>query len=294
LSAAAGDIRAARPVYLAAGLALLCIILLFAMILAFALPVFVQKGGGGVLSFNWQPARGEFGILAMLTGSVLLSFSTLLLAWPMSLAVCCWILDGRPGFRRGAARGLLRFMTAIPTVVYGCAAVFLLTPLLRFGLGGSGLCWLGAALMITLLILPTMALILEAGLKPRLESICPGGLALGFTRLELLWFFILPQSRKTLVAAALLGFGRAIGDTLLPLMLAGNAPQVPGGPLESLRTLTAHMALVTSNEVGGAAYNSLFTAGALLLVINTAVSLAARRLEKRREESAAAPRGGRM
>lgn len=287
------DKKAAMPVYIAAGMALLCITLLFAMIFAFALPVFMQQGHGGVFIWNWQPYQGEFGILSMLTGSLLLSFSTLLLAWPLSLAVCCRILDRKPDFLSGLVQGVLRCMTAIPTVVYGFAAVFLLTPLIRSGLGGSGMCWLSAVLMLTLLILPTMALILEAGLKPRLECLCPGGPALGFTRFELLWFFILPASRKTLVAAALLGFGRAIGDTLLPLMLAGNAPQVPGSLLESMRTLTAHMALVTANEVGGSAYNSLFTAGALLLGINAAVSLAARRLEKTSAESSAVPSGDR-
>lgn len=267
------------PVYLAAGMALLCIMLLFAMILAFAAPVFLRPGSGGVFTWNWQPYQGEFGILPMLAGSLLLSLSTLLLAWPLSLAVCCWTLERKPGPLLVLARGLLRFMSAIPTVVYGFAAVFLLTPLIRNGLGGSGMCWLAAALMLTLLILPTMTLILEAGLKPRLESLCPGGIALGLTKLEILWFVILPLSRKTLLAALLLGFGRAVGDTLLPLMLAGNAPQLPGGLLDGLRTLTAHMALVTANEVGGSAYNSLFAAGALLLGINAAVSLAARRLE---------------
>ena len=280
------------PVYVATGVALLCIAAMFAIILAFALPAFMKKGGG-VFTWNWQPYQGEFGILPMLAGSLLLSFSTLLLAWPLSLAFCCWILDRKPGLLRGLAQWLLRFMAAIPTVVYGFAAVFLLTPLIRSGLGGSGMCWLGVALVLTLLILPTMTLILEAGLKPRLEGLCPGGLALGFTRLELLWFFILPLSRKTLAAAALLGFGRAIGDTLLPLMLAGNAPQIPGGLLESMRTLTAHMALVTSNEVGGSAYNSLFMAGALLLAINAAVSLAARRMEKNFGENPTAHSGGR-
>lgn len=284
MSGSADGLRAALPVYLAAGLALLCIGLLFAMLLAFALPVFLQPGGAGVFTWTWRPYQGEYGILPMFAGSLLLSFSTLLLAWPLSLAVCCWTLDRKPGLLRTLVRGLLRFMTAVPTVVYGFAALFLLTPLIRAALGGSGLCWLTAALMLTLLILPTMTLILEAGLRPRLDGLCPGGPALGFTRLELLWFFVLPLSRKTLVAAALLGFGRAVGDTLLPLMLAGNAPQVPGGLLESLRTLTAHMALVTANEVGGSAYNSLFAAGALLLGVNAAVSLAARRLEKRPAE----------
>lgn len=90
-------------------------------------------------------------------------------------------------------------------------------------------------------------------------------------------------------SSAVLGFGRAVGDTLLPLMLAGNAPQVPESLTASLRALTAHMALVTSNEVGGAAYNSLFMAGVLLLAVNAAVSLTVRRLERR--ERAAATRG---
>ena len=72
--------------------------------------------------------------------------------------------------------------------------------------------------------------------------------------------------------------GRALGDTLIPLMLAGNAPQAPLALGDSLRTLTAHMALVTANEVGGAAYNSLFAAGALLLLITAVTSLALRRL----------------
>ena len=150
--------------------------------------------------------------------------------------------------------------------------------LARSWLGGSGFCWAAAAVVLALLTLPTMVLILEAGLGPRLEKLCPGGLAVGLDRLELLCFFVLPKSRNTLLAAALLGLGRAFGDTLIPLMLAGNAPQVPLALGDSLRTLTAHMALVTANEVGGAAYNSLFAAGALLMLITAAVSLALRRL----------------
>lgn len=262
----------------AAGIALLGIGLLFVMVVSFALPAFTGQGKGGVFTWVWNPYQGDFGILPMLTGSVLLAVSSLLLAWPLALLVTCWTLT-RPGSPPVlVVRGLIRLMTAVPTVVYGFAAVFLLTPLVRGLLGGSGMCWLSAALMLTLLVLPSMALILEAGLGPRLEKLCTGGLAVGFDRMDLLWFFVLPGTRKTLIAAALLGFSRAAGDTLLPLMLAGNAPQVPDALSGGLRTLTAHMALVTANEVGGAAYNSLFAAGALLLGVNAVVSLCLRRL----------------
>lgn len=273
-------------VVLAAGMALCGVGLLFAMTLAFALPALVEQGPGGVFSWSWRPYQGEFGILPMLCGSLLLAGSALLVGWPLALALCCWNLTAPAGLLRAVTRGVIRLMTAVPTVVYGFAAVFLLTPLVRRGLGGTGMSWLSAALMLCLLALPGMVLIMEAGLRPRLERLCPGGLAVGLTRLELLWFVVIPSARSTLLAAAVLGFGRAVGDTLLPLMLAGNAPQVPGALTESLRTLTAHMALVTANEVGGAAYDSLFAAGALLLAVNAGASLLLRRLTGRASEGA--------
>lgn len=268
---------------LSAAMAVGGIVLLFLMIIAFALPVFTGGGEGGPFSWVWAPGKGLFGIMPMLVGSLLLGTSGLLLGWPLAFALCCWLLcPERPaGQGRGLARtlvsGLVRMMTAIPTVVYGFAAVFLLAPLIRLGLGGTGFCWLTAAIMLALLILPTEVLVLQAGLGERLERVALAGGAMGMGRLELLWHVVLPEARGTLVSSAVLGFGRAVGDTMLPLMLAGSAPVVPDSLLNSLRTLTAHMALVTSNEVGGAAYDSLFMAGMFLLVINAAVSFGVRR-----------------
>ena len=278
----------------AAGVALLGMGLLFVMILVSALPALwplsAPQGGGGVFSGTWQPYEGHFGILPMICGSLLLAVSALALAWPLALALCCHTLTSPRSPLVKPVRCCVRFMAAVPTVVYGFAAIFLVTPFIRAGLagiggGGSGFCWLTAALMLALLALPAMVLVLEAALAPRLERLCPGGLALGFTRLELLYFFVFPASRRALLAAGLLGFGRALGDTLLPLMLAGNAPQLPSGLTDSLRSLTAHMALVTANEVGGAAYNSLFAAGALLLLVSAGTSLGFRRLRGVAEEA---------
>lgn len=256
--------------------------LLFLMVVAFALPAFVQGGGGGPFSWSWAPGRGEFGILPMVAGSLAVGFSAVVPGWIMGVCLCAWLLcppcGGRPGVLRSLVGGLVRVMTAVPTVVYGFAAVFLLAPSIRMGLGGSGFSWLTASIMLSVLILPTVVLVVQAGLRPRLEAVALSGAALGMSRFELMWFLVLPSSRATLLSAAVLGFGRAVGDTMLPLMLAGNAPVMPDSMLSSLRTLTAHMALVTSNEVGGAAYDSLFMAGLLLLVINAAVSLVIHRM----------------
>lgn len=266
--------------YVAAGCVLLGIILLFAMVLVFAFPALMEQETTGILSWDWNPYQGKFGILPMLAGSLMLSFSSLLVAYPLALGVSSFSVTTRSVFGRVLVHGLIRFMTAIPTVVYAFVGIVLLTPIIRNAIGGSGLSWLTATLVLALLILPTIVLVLEAGLQPRLDSLCPGGLAIGLSRFELLWFFVFPQAKNTFVGAGLLGFGRAIGDTLIPLMLAGNAPLVASGLSESLRTLTAHMALVTANEVGGAAYSSLFMAGAFLLAINAVVSFASRRMLK--------------
>lgn len=267
-------------VYGATACVLGSIVLLFGMILVFAFPAVMEQGDTGILSWHWNPYQGKFGILPMLAGSLMLSCSALAVAYPLALGVCSFAITTRLGYARVFLYGLVRFMTAIPTVVYAFVGMVLLTPIIRNAMGGSGLSWLTATLVLALLIVPTIVLVLEGGLKPRLDSLCPGGLAVGLDRFELLWFFVFPQSRATFVGAGLLGFGRAVGDTLVPLMLAGNAPLVASGLGESLRTLTAHMALVTANEVGGAAYSSLFMAGAFLLAINAVVSVASRRLLK--------------
>ncbi|MBV7690779.1 ABC transporter permease subunit [Limnobaculum sp. M2-1] len=266
--------------------------LIFFMVIAFALPVFTSNYGSDdieLFSWHWNPVKNQFGILPMIAGSVLLSVSAVALAWPLALGLCSWLLNSSAPYSSVSRRllfrpvaGLVRFMTAVPTVVYGFVAIFLLVPLIREAMGGgSGLNWLSAALVLSLLLLPTMVLVMEAGLRPRMEQLHLTTAALGFNRLQSFAYFVLPQGRRCLLTALVLGFGRGVGDTLIALMLSGNWPQLPSLPVDSLRTLTAHMALVTANEVGGMAYNSLFAAGAILLLINGSVSLALRRLERR-------------
>ena len=269
-------------VYACTTLAFLAIAVLFSMIVAFAIPVLLQGGSGSPLSWDWMPSKNHFGILPMLLGSLLLATLALVFSFPLAIAISCWMVAIGRGKLLTLMHLTIRFMTTIPTVVYAFAALFLLTPVIRQAMGGSGMSWLTAAIMVNVLILPTMVLVLIAGIQPKLEAFALSGLALGFTKFELLLFFVLPQIKKTLLSALMLGFGRAIGDTLLPLMLAGNATQIPGGLSESMRTLTAHMALVTANEVGGGAYNSLFVAGFLLLLISTCITIAVKKLTRER------------
>lgn len=263
-------------------LAVLAVIALCAMIVVAALPALFSQTHTP-FEWVWQPYHGHFGILPMCASSLLLALSALIIAFPWALGIVIWHLTEEEPALSWARKGFglfIRLLTTVPTVVLSFAAVFLLTPLLRTAFGGTGMCLLGATLMVSLLILPTMVLVMESGLAQPLERLCPQGLALGLSRYQLLCHCLLPQSRTTLLQAAVLGFGRACGDTLLPLMLAGNAPRLPLHLTDSTRTLSAHMALVTANEVGGAAYNSLFAAGLFLLGTTLCVTLALRRLAR--------------
>lgn len=265
--------------HLAALLAVIAVILLFSMIMTAAIPALFDQTSSSPLDWIWQPYDGHFGILPMCLASLLLALFAIIVGWPLAFCLCLWLLTEEEF--RGLTKIvelIIHFMTTIPTVVYGFVAIFLLTPLVRAALAGSGMCFLTAGLMLIILILPTMILLLEAGLRPRLERLCPFALALGFSKRQILCYCVLPEAKQSLIVAAVLGLGRAIGDTLIPLMLAGNATTIVTSFNSSLRSLTAHMALVTANEVSGAAYNSLFVAGFILLLGNTLISLCLRYL----------------
>ena len=240
--------------------------------------------GEGLFLFGpvWDPRAGRFGILAMIHASFLLAVSSLCAGWLLSLGCCCMLQGLAP---RPAARvlmGVLRFMTAVPTIVYGFSATFLLVPIIRSALGGTGFCWLAAGTMLALQGVPSMTLIMDGALRSRSAETALTAAALGMTPLQHLARVTLPASRRHLLAAAVLGFGRALGNTLLPTMLAGNAIQFARSPLDSLRTLTAHIGLVLSSDIGGGEHLSLLLAGGLLLTGSVAVSLLARALGGRR------------
>lgn len=262
----------------ASGASALCVAALFGFLAWFALPLFTGDQLGGVLSWHWRPTAGEFGILPMVVGSLLLGGSAMLLAYLLGLGVCCFLHGLGPAWAAGPLLGVVRLMTSVPTVVYGLVSVFLLVPLVRGGFSGSGFSWLAAALTLALLVLPTIVLVIDSQLRLIGPPLRLTAAALGLTRGQELLHLALPLSARGLKAAAVLGFGRAIGDTLIPLMLSGNAAQVPGTPLDSLRALTAHIALVVATDSQSAAYTSLFACGLILFLTTLLVNVGLRGL----------------
>jgi phosphate transport system permease protein len=270
-----------RAVLLAAtlisGLAV-CAILGF--LLYFSLPLVLQGQVGQILAWRWRPFQGDFGILPMVVGSLLLAFSALLLAYPLGVGLCGFAFSQRQKPWGRLILVVVRLMTGVPTVVYGFVSVFLLVPLIRtYFAQGTGFCWLAAALILSLLILPTIVLLIWAQLEQTAPEVSLAAMALGFTPSQELLWVLLPQASRGLLAAAVLGFGRAVGDTLVALMLAGNAPQIPHSLLDALRTLTSHIALVLATDSTSLAYQSVFAAGLILFTMAAVVNLALRWLK---------------
>ncbi|USE03335.1 ABC transporter permease subunit [Vibrio sp. SCSIO 43133] len=252
--------------------------LLFGFLIWFALPV-VTDPSVAVFSLQWQPDQGHYGIFSMVFGSGVLAITASLVAFPFALGIASFCQYSRYQPIAIWIRRLVRLMAGIPTVVYGLAAVFLLVPLLRETFrSGSGFSLLAVMLMMVLLILPVMIMMLDSRFQALTQQLRLTSCSLGMTDSQMIAHVIAPNSMHAVASAALLGFNRAIGDTLLPLMLAGNAPQITGSILDSVRTLTAHIGLVLATENSSAMYNSLFAAGLLLLTISVCVTVLIRKL----------------
>lgn len=218
-----------------------------------------------LLSQPWQPAQGIFGIYPMIIGSVAISLLATMLSLPLSLGaafVCATLAP--PAWRR-ILLGLVRFMAGIPTVVYGFVAVFLLVPFMRELLTrGSGLSILTASAVLAVLIAPTMIVFFVNGLRSVDRSFCLAVDALGGKPVQKLLYLQLPQAWPALLSGAILGLGRAMGDTLISLMLAGNSISVPESVNHSARTLTAHIALVIAADFDSMEFKTIFTCGLVL------------------------------
>lgn len=220
-----------------------------------------------LLTGNWDPACGSYGIKPMIMTSLALTLLSLAVAVPLSIgtAVCIAFLAPLP-FRSVLLR-LVRVMAGIPTVLYGFVAVFLLVPFMREHItGGSGMNILTASLVLALLVSPTMIIFFVDSLRRVPDELRLAAASLGATPPQQLLYVIFPLAWPGMFSGILLGLGRAMGDTLISLMVAGNAVAAPASISDSGRTLTAHIALVIASDFESMQFKSIFACGVLLYI----------------------------
>ncbi len=218
---------------------------------------------------SWHPAdgadRGAFNLVPMVAGTLTVATGAVLIATPLGIASALFCRFYAPGALGRAYRRLVELLAGIPSVVYGFWGLVVLTPLIRqWQPPGQSL--LAGILILTVMILPTVALLSESSLRSIPAAYLRGATALGLSRWATIRGVALPAARSGIFTAVILATGRAVGETMAVLMVMGNIVQVPGSVFDPVRTLTANIAL----EMGYAMEvhrSALFVTGLMLMAI---------------------------
>lgn len=230
----------------------------------------------GLFGTTWSPEDGKFGVLPLLAGSALVTLGSLAIAVPAGIGLGLFLSDVAAPRLAGLVRPVLQGMAAVPSVVYGFLGLDYIVPWISRVFGGLGFSLLAGSLVLALMVLPTIAAVAEDALRAVDPAVREGAYALGATPGQVAWRVLLPAARSGLTAAVVLALGRALGETMAVLMVVGNAAAVPRSPLDPARTLTGSIALEMAYATGRHR-EALFASGALLLLVNLAVSQIARR-----------------
>jgi phosphate ABC transporter permease protein PstC len=234
-----------------------------------------------ILSSHWAPTRGHFGILAMIVSSLLVTLGAMVLGVPLGLACAIVLAEfSSPRWTR-ILKPTLELLAGIPSVVYGFLGVIWLVPLIRNYLGGPGLSLLTGSIILGIMVLPTIISISIDALTAVPDMYRQGSIALGATQWQTVHRVVLPAARSGIITAVILGMGRAIGETMAVIMVAGNALQLPTSVLDPVRTLTSNIAL----ELGyatGRHREALFATGIVLFVVIMILNLTATAITRRR------------
>jgi phosphate transport system permease protein len=265
-------------------LAATAILIIGLFVLARGLPVLLSFGPWSfVASSRWEPEHGLFGVFPMIAGSLAVTLGALVVAVPLGVGMASFLAEVAPAPLARAIRPAVDLLAGIPSVVYGFVGLAVLVPWIRAFFGGPGFSVLAGALLLGVMVLPTVVAVSEDSIRAVPRSYREGSLALGATVWQTLTRVVLPTARPGIVAAVILGMGRAIGETMAVLMVTGNVTALPNSLLAPARTLTSNVAL----EMGYAAgrhQEALFATGivlfVLIMVLNSVATLA-RRQERR-------------
>ncbi len=245
------------------GVAVIGAIVLF--LVYFSLPLFENGVAASLCSMRWDPARGEYGLVPMMVGTLAIALSATLLATLFSLSVALTIDALRTrGLRRALYRLFLLF-GSVPTVVYGLIGVLVLVPLIRtVWAESSGMSLLAASLMLSMVIAPTMILFFLDSFRATPAAFAQVASALGGRTIQYQMLVLLPYHRRSIGVGIALGLARAMGDTMIALMVAGSSIRIPHHLTDSVRTLTAHIALLFAGDFDSMAFRSIFASGLIL------------------------------
>ena len=260
--------------------AILFVALIFYFLLREGLPTLVEVQLDNLFSTRWYPIENHFGILPLITGSLIITLGAGLVAVPFGIGTAIFISEIAPRWAREFLKPLVELLGGLPSVVLGFLGILVLSPYLRVLLDlPTGLTALAGSLLLGGIAVPTVVSVAEDALDSVPRSYRDAALALGATKWQTIWRVTLPAARSGVLTAVMLGVGRAIGETMTVMMVTGNAPVLAlklTSFFSPVRTMTATIAAEMGEVANGSIhYHTLFFIGMVLFLISLAVNITA-------------------
>ena len=266
---------------LAATVSIAAVILICVFLFASGVPAIREIGVFNFLfGTTWRPANDLYGILPMIVGSIYVTAGALVIGVPVGVLTAIFMARFCPKWLYKIMKPAVNLMAGIPSVVYGFFGLVVLVPYIRDTFGGLGLSVLTASILLGLMILPTIISMSESSLRAVPQSYYEGGLALGASHERSVFFTVVPAAKSGIFASIILGVGRAIGETMAVIMVAGNQTVIPEKITDGVRTLTTNIVMEMGYSTGLHREALIATAVVLfvfILIINLAFSLLKRR-----------------
>ena len=239
----------------------------------------------GVLNFifgmKWAPSQNVYGIFPMIAGSVSVTLGAAILGVPIGICCSIFLSEFAPVKLRNIFRPAIQLLAGIPSVVYGFWGLIFIVPFIREYLGGPGLSILAGSIILAIMILPTVISISEVSLLALPRQYKEGALALGLTQWQSIYSVQMPAAKSGIVAAVILGIGRAVGETMAAIMVLGNAVAVPSSILDPVRTLTTNIG-IEMGYASGKHRQALFATGIMLFLIIMIINTVAQYITRRK------------
>ena len=251
---------------IAAGISILAVVLICVFLFANGVPAMAQIGlPEFLLGTTWRPGADVYGIFPMIIGSIYVTAGAMIIGVPIGLLTAIFLSRFAHTRTAAAIKPAVELLAGIPSVVYGFFGLMVIIPFIRDTVGARGPSLAAAAILLGVMILPTLITVAQSALDAVPRSYYEGALALGATHERSVFTVIVPAAASGITAAVVLGIGRAIGETMAVVMVAGNQPVIPDSIFDGVRTMTANIVL----EMGYAAdlhRGALIATGVVLFV----------------------------
>ena len=262
---------------------ILAVVLICVYLFASGVPAIGEIGVTDFLfGTKWKPSSGYYGIFPMIIGSILVTGIAVVIGVPIGILCAVFMSHYCPKKLYRFVKPAINLLAGIPSIVYGFFGLVVIVPIMKELFGGSGKSLLTAGILLGIMILPTVIKTTESSLNAVQKSYYEGALALGATHERSVFFASLPAAKSGILAAIILGVGRAIGETMAVILVAGNQTVIPKNITSGIRTLTSNI-VMEMGYAGGLHREALIATGVVLFVFILIINLCFSALKRRKD-----------